>query len=164
MQAAASPFLKLIGNRTKARLFLLRQLPAAFFSGVRIQSITAERCAVSVPFNWFTQNPFRSTYFACLSMAAEMSTGALAMAAVYGRSPAVSLLITGMQSRFHKKAIAKTIFTCNHGMLLHDTVASALATGQPQAVTVYSKGVDAAGVLIAEFWFTWSFKPKSQQR
>jgi hypothetical protein len=26
-----------------------------------------------------SQNPFRSTYFACLSMAAEMSTGALAL-------------------------------------------------------------------------------------
>src|SRR5687768_328057 len=107
--AAASPFLQLIGNRTKARLFLLQKLPAAFFSGVRIESISETHCSVSVPFRWFTQNPFRSTYFACLSMAAEMSTGALAMAAVYGRRPAVSLLITGMESRFLKKATGKTI-------------------------------------------------------
>lgn len=161
MQAAASPFLQLIGNRTKARLFLLKKLPAAFFSGVRIQTTTAEACTVTVPFNWFTQNPFRSTYFACLSMAAEMSTGVLAMAAVYGRRPSVSMLITGMQSQFHKKAIRKTSFTCNSGTLVQETVEKAIATGLPQTVTLYSRGVDAAGVLIAEFWFTWSFKPKN---
>ena len=157
---AASSFLQIIGNRTKARLFLLQKLPAAFFSGVRIEAITAEHCTVSVPYKWFTQNPFRSTYFACLSMAAEMSTGALAMAAVYGRKPAVSLLITGMEGHFFKKAIGKTLFTCSEGLLLRQAVENAVQTGVPEAVKVYTTGVDTAGTLIAEFWFTWSFKAK----
>lgn len=159
MQTAA-PFLQIIGNRTKAKLFLLRKLPAAFFSGVRIERVSAEACTVSVPYGWFTQNPFRSTYFACLSMAAEMSTGALAMGAVYGRKPSVSMLITKLESNFFKKAIGKTSFTCNDGLLFQQTVATAVQSGAPQTVKAYSKGVDAAGNVIAEFWFTWSFKAK----
>lgn len=157
---ATSPFLRLIGNRTKARLFLLRKLPAAFFSGVRIEAITAESCAVSVRYGWFTQNPFRSTYFACLAMAAEMSTGALAMAAVYGRTPSASMLITGMESRFTKKATGKTTFTCNDGALLLQAIETTIESGMPQTIKVYSKGVDDGGIVIAEFWFTWSFKAK----
>lgn len=159
--AAASPSLQLIGNRTKARLFLLQKLPAAFFSGVRIETVSAAQCSVSVPFNWFTQNPFRSTYFACLSMAAEMSTGALAMAAVHGRKPPLSMLITGMESRFFKKAIGKTIFICSDGLLLQQAIETAIETGAPQTVKVHSRGADAGGNSIAEFWFTWSFKTKS---
>src|SRR5881227_3751075 len=106
-------FLEIVNNRTKARLFLLRKLPAAFFSGVRIEAASIEQCTVSVPYNWSTKNPFHSTYFACLSMAAELSTGVLAMAAVYGRKPAVSLLVVEMNSRFLKKATGKTRFTCS---------------------------------------------------
>jgi hypothetical protein len=157
---AKPSFLALINNRAKARLFLLRKLPAAFVSGVRIESANAERCVTSVPFKWFTQNPFRSTYFACLSMAAELSTGALAMAAVYGRTPPVSLLITGMEARFLKKAVGKTFFTCNEGLLLKHAVEEAIATGAAQTVTVSSTGVDASGNLIAAFAFTWSFKAR----
>jgi hypothetical protein len=157
---ATPPFLQLINHRAKARMFLLRKLPAAFFSGVRIESASAERCTTSVPYKWFTQNPFRSTYFACLGMAAELSTGALAMAAVYGRKPAVSLLITGMEGRFFKKATSKTIFTCNEGMLLQQAVEKAVQTGASQTVKIYTTGVDASGTLIAEFWFTWSFKKR----
>jgi len=157
---AASAFLQLMNNRTKARLFLLRQLPAAYFSGVRIEAVTAESCTVSVPFKWFTQNPFRSTYFACLSMAAEMSTGALAMAAVYGHKPPVSMLVTSMESRFFKKATGKTIFTCADGLQVQQAVENAIKTGAPQTIKTYSSGVDVAGKNIAEFWFTWSFKVK----
>jgi hypothetical protein len=155
-----SPFLQLINHRAKARLFLLRKLPAAFFSGVRIESASAERCITSVPYKWFTQNPFRSTYFACLGMAAELSTGALAMSAVYGRTPAVSLLITNMEAQFLKKAVGKTRFTCTDGLLLQEAVAKAIATGSPQTISVSSTGVDASGNTIASFSFTWSFRAR----
>jgi hypothetical protein len=158
--AAPASFLDLISNRTKSRLFLLRKLPAAFFSGVRIETISAEHCMVSVPYKWFTQNPFRSTYFACLGMAAELSTGALAMAAVYGRTPSVSMLIVKMESQFLKKATGKTFFRCNDGQLLQQAIETAVQTGTPQSVTVRSTGVDTTGNMIAEFWFTWSFKAK----
>lgn len=155
-----SYFLRLLNNRTKANLFLLRKLPAAYFSGVRINAASAAACTTSVPFRWFTKNPFRSTYFACLSMAAELSTGALAMAALYGRSKAVSMLLVQVEGRFFKKATGHTIFTCTAGLRLQQAVENAIETGTPQTVKVASTGTDAAGNRIAEFWFTWSFKAK----
>jgi hypothetical protein len=162
MQTAASPFLRLISHPVKARWFLFSRLPAAFFSGVRIRSVSAMQCTASVPYNWFTKNPFRSTYFACLSMAAEMSTGALAMAAVYGQTPPVSMLVTGMESKFLKKATGTTLFTCADGPLLQQAVEQARTGSGPQVAKAYSKGVDAEGTVVAEFWITWSFRVKAR--
>lgn len=151
-------FFRMIRNPVKLRLFLLRNLPAAYFSGLRVVAATEPVCTVSVPFRWFTQNPFRSTYFACLSMAAELSTGVLAMAQVWQRQPRVSMLVTAMDSRFYKKAKGLTLFTCNDGMLIRQAVAEAMATGAAQVVRVHTEGRSEAGELVAEFWFEWSFK------
>ena len=80
-------FIRLMTHRMKFRLYLFARIPSAYFSGIRIREMDETRCEVSVPYRWFSQNPFRSTYFACLSMAAEMSTGALAMAHIYKHDP-----------------------------------------------------------------------------
>ena len=95
----SNAFFLIANNPFKFRLFLLSKLPAAYIAGIRIKECNDEVCSVSVPYKWLTQNPFRSTYFACLSMAAEMSTGALAMANVYKRKPSASMLITSVDSK-----------------------------------------------------------------
>jgi hypothetical protein len=154
-------FSQLVQSRSKFRLFTLSKLPAAFFSGVQVEQFSADRCTASVPYKWFTQNPFSSTYFACLCMAAEMSTGVLAMAFTYRKKPAVSMLVVGMESKFYKKATGKTAFTCNDGALLQSAVEAAIATGEGQTVKAYSRGVNSACELVAEFWITWSFKAKA---
>src|SRR5215207_4855643 len=97
-------FFSIIKHPLKFRMFLLSSLPSAYFSGVRVKEIDEKKCVVSVPYKWFSKNPFRSTYFACLSMAAEMSTGALAMACLYKRVPAVSMLVISVNSNYIKKA------------------------------------------------------------
>ena len=155
--------LHLLQNRTRFRLFLIKKLPAAFFAGLRIESASTHQCTVSVPFRWSTQNPFRSTYFACHAMAAEMSTGILAMAAVYGKKPPVSMLVLAMESRFYKKAKGTTLFTCTEGALLQQTVQQAIETGTGQSVMVQSTGVNAQGEVVAEFRITWSFKQKQNK-
>lgn len=53
---------------------------------------------------------FRSTYFACLAMAAEMSTGALAMAHLYHSDPPVSMLVVKLESEYFKKPWAERTF------------------------------------------------------
>ena len=155
-----SPFFLLANNPLKFRLFLLTKLPAAFIAGIRIKECNEEICSVSVPYKWLTQNPFRSTYFACLSMAAEMSTGALAMANVYQRKPSTSMLITSVDSKYYKKAIGKTIFTCKEGLAIKQTIDTAFTTVSPQTIRVRSEGFNRQNELVAEFWFTWSFKVK----
>jgi hypothetical protein len=155
-----SPFFLLANNPLKFRLFLLTKLPAAFIAGIRIKECNEKTCSVSVPFKWLTQNPFRSTYFACLSMAAEMSTGALAMANVYQRKPSASMLITNVDSKYYKKAIGKTVFICKEGLLIKQAINTAYATVSSQTIRVKSEGFNHQNELVAEFWFTWSFKVK----
>ena len=156
----SNAFFLIANNPFKFRLFLLTRLPAAYLAGIRIRECNDDFCSVSISYNWLTQNPFRSTYFACLSMAAEMSTGALAMANVYQRKPSTSMLITSVDSKYHKKAIGKTIFTCREGLTMKQTINQAYATSSPQMIRVKSEGYNQQNELVAEFWFTWSFKVK----
>src|SRR5215204_7378389 len=160
MNPNLTDFIKQMKHPVKFRLFLFSKLPAAYFAGVRVRDIDSGRCVVTVPYKWLTQNPFRSTYFACLSMAAEMSTGALAMANVYQRKPSASMLITSIDSKYHKKAIGETIFTCEEGQAMKQAINEAYATSTPQTIRVKSDGYNQQNELVAEFWFTWSFKVK----
>ena len=157
---AASDFIRIVRHPVKFRLFLLRKLPAAFFSGVRIREMDEHHCVVTIPFKWLTQNPFRSTYFASLSMAAEMSTGALGLAHIYQRQPAVSMLVVKVEANYFKKAVGVTKFTCNDGMALKATIEKAIASGEAQSFTARSSGVNKEGETVAEFLVTWSFKSR----
>src|SRR5690349_7961407 len=122
-------FIALMKHPVKFRMFLFSKLPSAYFAGVRLHSMTEEKCEVSVPYKWFSQNPFRSTYFACLSMAAEMSTGALAMAHTYKIKPAVSMLVTRVEGDFIKKAVDVTTFLCEDGEQFQEVIRQAIETG-----------------------------------
>lgn len=153
-------FFSMVRNRFKFNLFLLTNLPAAYFSGIKLIKATEESSMVSVPFKWFTTNPFRSTYFACLSMAAEMSTGVLAMAHVYKRKPAVSMLVTAVESHYQKKATGVTTFHCHDGSLIKQLIDTAIATSTAQSVKAKSTGYNEQNEVVAEFWITWSFKVK----
>lgn len=159
-----SQFLKLVRHPFKFRLYLFYNLPAAFFSGIKIKECSEERSVTTIPFKWLTQNPFRSTYFASLSMAAEMSTGVLALSNVYKRTPAVSMLITKMEANYFKKATHITWFTCEDGIKITQAVNEAGKGGDGTTVIAKSVGRNSDGEIIAEFLFTWSFRLKSQSK
>jgi hypothetical protein len=141
-------------------MFLLSKLPSAYFSGVRVKSLDENKCEVTVPYKWFSQNPFRSTYFACLSMAAEMSTGALALGHLYKRKPAVSMLVVKTEGEYFKKAADKTTFVCETGLEIKKIIEEAVATGEGKTIRVKTIGKNKADELVAEFYITWSFKSK----
>ena len=161
MAGNAAQFIQLMKNPLKFRMFLFYKLPSAYFAGVRIRSITTESCEVTVPYKWFSQNPFRSTYFACLSMAAEMSTGALAMAHTHKSQPAISMLVTRVEGDFIKKATDVTTFRCEEGNTFRELIAEAVSTGEPRIIKAKSIGTNSAGEVVAEFFITWSFKSRS---
>lgn len=144
----------------KFRMFLFAKLPAAFIAGVRVREADEKKCVVSVPYKWLSQNPFRSTYFACLSMAAEMSTGALAMAQIYKRTPAVSMLVVKVESAYFKKATGRTYFTCEDGERFQQAVDESIATGEARTIEATSTGRNKEGEVVATFTITWSFKAK----
>jgi hypothetical protein len=156
-QAAA--FRRTIQNPLKLRLFMLHSLPMAYLAGLRVRDMTPTQATVTVPFKYLTKNPFRSIYFACLSMAAEMASGVLSLMYI-SSGPPVSMLVTGMEAEFTKKAVGLISFTCLDGASIGQAVAAARATGEGQTVVCTSTGTDQAGDQVAVFRITWSFRAK----
>jgi Domain of unknown function (DUF4442) len=161
MESNFQLFSKQMTSPLKFRMFLLSKLPSAYFSGVRVKSLDENKCEVSVPFKWFSQNPFRSTYLACLSMAAEMSTGALALGHLYKRQPAISMLVVKTEGEYFKKAIDKTTFVCEDGLQIKKMIEEAVESGEGKIVRAKTIGKNKAGDLVAEFYITWSFKTRT---
>ncbi len=160
MTKQENSFYKLALHPIKFRLFLLKKLPAAFFSGVRVKEIDEEKAVVSVPYNWFSTNPFSSTYFACLSMAAEMSTGLLVLAETTQSKIPISTLVLKMDASFHKKATGITFFTCSEGETIRSAISNALAQPEGTIISLQSTGKNEAGELIATFNITWTIRRK----
>jgi len=152
-------FFRLV-HSPKFNLYLLYNLPAAFFSGIRIKEFSERKCSTIVPYKWLTKNPFHSTYFASLAMAAEMSTGVLALSNIYKRKPAVSMLLIKMEASYFKKATSITTFSCEEGIEIAETINEAAKQKIAKIITVRSIGKNENEELIAEFNFTWSFKAK----
>lgn len=120
-----------------------------------------EQTSVTVRHKWLNSNPFRSIYFAVLSMAAELSTGLICSAVVYKRKPAISMLVVKMEGFFYKKAIGKIIFTCSDVRKILSAAEQSAQTNEATTVICNSKGINEAGELVAEFNFTWSFKART---
>ena len=167
--SVAAPSVFSLSEEQKARLsdfnspvklwfYLLWKLPAAWFMGVRVKKITAERSQITLPYGWRSQNPYNSIYFAAQCAAAEFSTGALATTALAGQS--VSMLVGHIEADFVKKANAKTTFTCEQGAEVFATVERAIATGEPQVLTMISTGVQETGEVVSIVKVTWSFKKR----
>ncbi|MFZ9386608.1 MAG: DUF4442 domain-containing protein [Chitinophagaceae bacterium] len=155
-------FLRLVRSPFRFGLFLIARLPAAWLAGVRVREISDSRCRVTVPYKWLSQNPFRSTYFACLSMAAEMSTGTLAMAQLYKIRPPVSMLVVKVESEYFKKATRRTSFICEDGDLFRQAVEETIRTGESRVIRARSVGRNPEGEVVSEFFITWSFKVKGK--
>ena len=152
-------FFRLANSSWRMRFFLLWKLPAAWFMGIGVRSCDEQRCVVSQPYGWRSQNPFRSTYFAAQCAAAELSTGLLAMAALQGEVP-VSMLVVQIEATFLKKADQQLLFTCEDGSSMQDVVRQAIETGESQVFKACSVGRLPDGAEAARVWITWSFKRK----
>lgn len=113
-----------------------------------------------MPFKWLTQNPFRSTYFASLAMAAELSTGALATLHTQRTKLGISMLITGMDARYFKKAKGKIIFTCEDGLKIKEAAKQAMESDKGITVIAQSLGKNENNEMVAEFNFAWSLKSR----
>lgn len=140
------------------RAYLLWKLPLAACAGLRLRSLDAESCTVSLPGGWRTQNPFRSTYFAAQAMAAEMSTGAPAMVLVEGAPLSVAMILREVRAVFTKRIQGPSLFTFSDVVGLQAIVEKAAGSGESETYTGRSVGRTAGGEVASEFEITWSFK------
>ncbi len=139
---------------------MLYKLPIAFLSGVKLIQANTMSSLVTIRYKWLTQNPFKSIYFASLSMAAEMCSGILAIAFVKDSKKKISMLVTKMEAEYFKKAVGVISFTCVEGNAIKKAVEKTIETGEACSIRVLSKGTNTQGELVANFYFTWSFKKK----
>jgi hypothetical protein len=145
----------------KLNVFLFFKLPSAFWSGVRVKSISKEQCIVTVKHRWFNQNPFKSMYFAVQAMAAELTTGALVMMQIKKSGKNISMLVANNNSNFSKKATGRITFTCNDGHLIAKAIKQTIANGEGQTIWMKSVGVNEKREQVSEMNFEWSIKLKA---
>lgn len=155
----AKKFLKDAQSGWKLRLYFLKNLPTAWWWGLRLKHADEHSCSVTIPYNWRTKNPFRSIYFAALAGAGEFSTGAPASAAREGRG-SISMLVVDQKMEFVKKANTVTTFTCDDVQKVLEVVEKASKTGEPQKCKMTSIGKNTSGETVAIFEIVWSFKKR----
>ncbi|MDX8553977.1 DUF4442 domain-containing protein [Tenacibaculum sp. 1B UA] len=145
----------------KVNAFLLFKLPSAFFTGVRLKSLTNNAAVVKVTYRWVNQNPFKSMFWAVQGMASELSTGILVMKEIDASNRKISMLVTNVNGTFTKKATGKIRFECNEGELIRATIQKAIETGEGQTITVTSEGFNEEGISVSKFEYEWSLKAKN---
>ena len=152
---------QLASSPLRMKLFMMKQLPMGWLAGLRVDFFEEDEVRVSVPFKYLNKNPFRSVYFAVLAMAAELSSGLIAMAAVQDAGVPVSMLVLNMKADFLKKARTRITFLCTEGKRIRQSISKSIEYGSGQVVEVKVTGTDADGEPVADFWFSWTFKPKT---
>lgn len=145
-------------NPNKINTFLLFKLPSAFFTGVRVKSISEDTCITTVKHRWINQNPFNSLFWAVQGMAAELSTGAMVMSKIKRSNKNISMLVAKNNATFSKKARGRINFICTDGALINNALEKAIATGEGQTVWMKSIGTDRQGNMVSEFEFEWTLK------
>jgi len=144
------------------RMYLLFNLPMGFLCGMRIRKLNEETCEVTVPYKWLNKNPFKSTFWAVLGMAAEMNGAAVILQYTYGHKPSISTLPVKCEAEFLKKATDTTTFTCNDSKMVKEKVEEAIRTGEGVTFNTTSNGLNKNGEIVCKFNFTWSIKRRSK--
>jgi hypothetical protein len=147
-----NPWLFKLGFGTK--------LPSVVWWGITVKTLNAEKCDVTLPFNWRSQNPFKSIYFSALAGAAELATGALCQMYIVGLGE-FSMLVTGFRAEFYKKANTTTTFTCDQGSALSTLLQSMQNPGDTGELEMIATGRNEAGDIVAKAFVKWSFKRKN---
>lgn len=142
---------------------MLKVLPMGTIAGLKIIELDDQQCKVTVPYKYINKNPFNTTYWAVLGMAAEMASGALVQMYTHKIVPSVSMFVTGCNGKFIKRAVGVTTFICNDGQLIADTIQKAIDTNEPQTIQSTVKGYDKDNVLLVDFSFEWSLKARSKK-
>lgn len=145
----------------KFNRFTFFKLPAAWWTGVRLKSITEQECIVTVKHGWRNQNPFKSMFWAVQGMAAELSTGAMVINQIRESGKKISMLVQNNNANFSKKATGRITFTCEDGHLIKEAIEKTVATGEGQTFWMKSVGMNEDGVVVSTFNFEWTVRVKS---
>ncbi len=151
---------KNFSNSFKFRMAMFKMLPMGWLSGMKVTHLDEQKCSVSVPYKRWNKNPFKSTFWAVLGMAAEMSSGALLVMFTHKQKPSVAMLVVNCEGEFFKKATDVTTFTCTGGEQVKKAILSTMTSKEPVLIPLEMEGTNKAGEVVAKFKFTWSVKAR----
>lgn len=154
----------LVLHPIKFRAGLMMNLPLASVTGVKITKLEDEVCEVTVPYKFLNKNPFNTTYWAVLGMAAEMASGALLLNYIYKLQPSVSTFVVGCDAKFLKRAVGLTTFRCTEGLELAERILRTIETYEAEEFKATTLAYNEAGEVIAEFSFTWGIKARKHKK
>ena len=154
-------YLKKTNNAFLFQFFLLKNMPIAWLSGLKIDLVTSDTASVYVKFGLLNQNPFKSMYFACQAMAAEMTTGLLAMGYIDNHTENISMLVLDFQASFSKKVVGKVKFISSDGLLVRNAIQKAIDTKEGVRCSMESNAYDSNGDCVSSYQILWSFKVKN---
>lgn len=147
-------------NPFKYFLGMLIKLPSVVFWGIKVKEIDLEKCVVTTKHGWTNQNPFKSMYFSALSGSAELSTGCLMQFYLSGRGD-WSMLVTGFECEFKKKAIGLITFTCAQGHELEQKLLEIeSSTSKTGKILLKAIATNSNGEEVASFNVDWSLKKR----
>lgn len=142
------------------RFFLILKLPLALLAGVKLKTLDDIHSITQLNYSYLNKNPFKSIYFAALSMAGELASGILAASFIYKNTPKVSMLVLAVNIEFFKKAVGLINFRCNQGREIQKCIQKSIITKQAQTIEVITTATDKDNNIIAVFLIKWSFKLK----
>lgn len=153
--------LKDLRTSWKFRFYLFQRLPVAWFIGTKLKHVSVDKAAVTIPFGWRSQNPFRSIYFVAQASAAEFPAGILAYLNILSTGKNVSILLLRYQAEFTKKAVTPTTFSCEESDVIRASISKAIETGEGQECTVTVTGKMEDGSVVSINKITFGFKLRS---
>ncbi len=139
--------------------FFFQKIPTLFWWGVKLEKLDSFEATVMLPYNWRTQNPFKSIYFAAQSGAAELASGLLATMSTEGKV-SVSTLVTEVSGSYIKKANQPIYFTCIQGEEIRKVVLETIADKIPKSIQTKVVGTFKDGTIVSSHLITWSFKSR----
>ena len=154
----------LVLNPFLFRAGLIKNLPLAAPTGVKISVLNDASCEVTVPYKFLNKNPFNTTYWAVLGMAAEMASGALLLMYTHKLQPSVSTFVIGCEAKFIKRAVGLTTFKCTLGHEIAAKVLETCETFEGVEIDCITPAYNEAGELIAEFSFKWGIKARKPKK
>jgi hypothetical protein len=163
-QKNLAEYRSLVLNPIKFRAGLMMNLPLASVTGVKITRLDDEICEVTVPYKFLNKNPFNTTYWAVLGMAAEMASGALLLNYIYKLKPSVSTFVIGCDAQFLKRAVGLTTFRCSEGLELAEKVLRTMESYEAEEFKATTHAYNESGELIATFSFTWGIKARKPKK
>jgi hypothetical protein len=143
-------------QKWKLRWWMMRRLPMGMLSGMHIISLDEESCTVELKDRWWIRNPFGSVFWAVMSMAAELSTGALVLA--YTQPVGIQFILVGFEAKFLKKAKGKSFYFCHAGKEVARSISNITNTTAPCVITLPVRAQDESGQVLAEFECYWQLR------